>query len=328
MKPSPHRTAAVVLGATGLALLGCSSSALTGEAGLSSGGRGGRLAYRPCDPANHAGGFAVQLIAARPEDDPPTPASAVLTGKVLDRADPRELWRSLASEAGCRVAELPPLICNPSCPATQICETENRCTPEPARQEVGEVTLTGLPGPVKPILKSYHASFPAGIYPPYAADAEVRLMVLGGPYGPFSLAGRGIPPLSFMARDLRLVTDQPLALSWDAPAPEGSARIEIALDIAHHGNIGARIDCDVADSGSHAVPGALITRLIALGTAGFPTVTLTRRTVDSTSIAPGCVQLAIASSVEQPLEVDGVISCNEDRPCPGGRPCGRDLKCR
>jgi hypothetical protein len=289
----------------------------------------GAFAYRPCDRANRVGGFAVQLVAEKTEDTPPTPAFAAVTGAVRDRIDPRELWQQVQMDGACKVVDLPTLTCTPACAGTQICAGNNRCVPEPSAQDVGAVTVTGLPAPLQPAAfnKTYYAPFPAGRYPPFANEAEVKLTTAGGAYPPFSLAGRGITPLAFTQTGLRVANDQPLAISWAAPAQAGSARIEIALDIAHHGGIGARIECDVPDSGSHTIPGALVTRLISFGTAGFPTITLTRRTVDSTTITPGCVEFAVASSVERPVEVEGVISCGEDLPCPAGRTCGADRKC-
>jgi hypothetical protein len=291
---------------------------------------GAAFTHRPCERANRVGGFAVQLVAEKPEDDPPTPAFAAVTGGVRDRIDPREVWQEVQKDGACKVVNLPLLTCTPNCSGAQVCAGANRCVPAPLGQDVGAVSVTGLSSPLMPAAldKGYYAPFPAGRYPPYAAEAEVKLMAAGGAYGPFSLAGRGITPLVFKPSGLRVANDQPLALTWTAPPQPGSARIEVALDIAHHGGIGARVECDLPDTGSYTIPGALITKLISFGTAGFPTITLSRRTVDSTTIAPGCVEFAVASSVERPVEVEGVISCGEDLPCPGGRPCGADLKCR
>ncbi len=102
------------------------------------------------------------------------------------------------------------------------------------------------------------------------------------------------------------------------------------VDIGHHGGIAARIDCHVGDTGSTRIPAALVNMLIGKGTAGFPSVSLTRRTIDSETLATGCVDLAVASSVERVVMVEGVTSCTNvgaGDECPTGQTCGADLKC-
>jgi hypothetical protein len=303
-----------------LALATCSSSEAP---------QGSTAGYKPCDPANRVGGFALQLVAAKPHDEPPTPAFAQAAGKVGDRIDPRDLWQVQSKEGDCSLVTLPNLFCDPRCSGDQVCAGQNKCVPEPVLQDVGAVTVTGLIAPlsVNAVNKNYYAPLPPNPYPPFAADAAIRLSAAGGSYGAFSLAGRGIEPLVFAQSGLNVMRDKPLALTWTA-SKISSTRVAIALDIAHHGGIAARILCDVPDTGSATIAGGLITKLIERGTAGFPTINLTRRTVDSTAITPGCVEFAVSSSVEELVQVEGVTSCREDLPCPGGRTCGADLKCR
>jgi hypothetical protein len=284
----------------------------------------GSSAHEPCDLANRVGGFALSLVGPMP----PIPAVAHFTGKVADRVDSRDLWQSQAREGDCRLVTRSNPFCDPACSGDRFCGSENQCVPEPTLQDVGTVTLSGLSEPVtvKGINGMYYAPLPMM---PFAVGADLRMMAAGGRHGSFSLAGRGIEPLVFESVALHVLRDVPLPLGWTPPAAEpASTRILASLDIAHHGGIAARLECDFADTGSGTIPARLITKLIERGIAGFPTINLTRRTVDSTALAAGCVELVVASWVERGVQVENVVSCVEDRQCPAGQSCGRDLKCR
>jgi hypothetical protein len=284
------------------------------------------LAYKPCNPGAVVGRFSLLIQPPMPD----APGFAQVTGGVHDRVDPHEAWQDLSRDGGCKVITLPPFVCSPPCAGgNPVCAGQDRCVPEPVLQDLGPVTMTGLPSPLVALSatsKSYYAPFP-GPYPPFPPEAEIRLAVAGGPYGAFSLAGRGIEPLRFPEARMEVIRNRPLSVSW-APGQPGSARILVVLDIAHHGGIGARVECDVADTGSVTIAGTLINALIEQGTAGCPSISVTRRTVDSTTIAPGCVEFAVASDVQQPVEVEGVISCCDNSTCPAGLSCQTDLTCR
>jgi len=117
-----------------------------------------------------------------------------------------------------------------------------------------------------------------------------------------------------------------------APAQPGGTRILASLDIAHHGGVAARIECDFADDGSAEIPATLIDQLIERGTAGYPELTLTRRTVDSTTIAPGCVEFQVASVIAREVTLclsagNCIVSCVQGAACPSGEPCPANLKC-
>ncbi|HWO13004.1 MAG TPA: hypothetical protein VNN80_26070, partial [Polyangiaceae bacterium] len=68
-------------------------------------------------------------------------------------------------------------------------------------------------------------------------------------------------------------------------------------------------------------PARLIDALSALGRSGFPTITLTRRTATSTSMALGCVQMLVTSEVTAGVAVAGLTSCNTSDMCPEGQTC-------
>jgi hypothetical protein len=312
---------------------GGSGGAPSGSGG-SGGNPGGLLPYKPCQPGSRVGGFAVQLMPAMADASPPAAAYTQVNGGVLDRVDPTTLWQTTDSDGDCKLVVGSSPACNPACGTGQVCGGQNQCSPEPVSRSVGTVVITGLSAPVSlmPLASYkvvYYAALPASAkYPPFSPGDPVALSADGGAVGAFELGGRGIEPLVFPGTGLSISAGQPLAINWTAPAPGGSSRVLIALDIAHHGGVAARVECDVADTGSATIPASLLDKLVARGTAGFPTVSLTRRTLDSTSIAPGCVDFAVASTVERDVQVAGVQSCNDSKPCPSGRTCGADQKCK
>jgi len=102
----------------------------------------------------------------------------------------------------------------------------------------------------------------------------------------------------------------------------------VKLDISHHGGSKGMIECDTDDDGALDIPSELVTSLLDLGAAGYPTIIVTRHSDGSTRIAPGFVHLSAASSVEKAVGVPGLSSCNEDTDCLMGKTCQSDLSCK
>ncbi|HEY3668695.1 MAG TPA: hypothetical protein VGL19_22010, partial [Polyangiaceae bacterium] len=75
------------------------------------------------------------------------------------------------------------------------------------------------------------------------------------------------------------------------------------------------------------IPATLVTSLIELGVAGFPSVSLARTSSGSAAIAPGQVTLQVVSEVTRVLVVAGVQSCMADTDCPSGKTCQQDETC-
>jgi hypothetical protein len=280
------------------------------------------------------GGFVVDL-----KRNPGSTPFTAISGGVKGGVDPNAIWEETAKDGDCRLMAGRMLVCTTPCPGGKVCAGSNMCIDEPLTQDTGTLTITGLAGSM-PLTwisgQGYYASLTS--YPPAAPEADIALKTSGGKLPPVSLAGRGIEPLQFGGTGLKVARNQPLAVSWTAPAKNKSTRVRIKLDIAHHGGIAARIDCDVADSGSTTISAALVTKLMDRGLAGFPTISLTRLTADSTSGGPGCVDFAVASEESRDIEVEGVVSCTQDGPCspgdtgcktcPTGMTCGKDLRCK
>jgi hypothetical protein len=304
------------------------AAAGTGGSGGSGGGGGtaAALTYKPCDQAMRAGTFTIDL--KRNEGSQPFTA---FQGGVKNGIDPERVWQQLAQEGDCRLLVGRMLVCNTPCTGGKICAGSNMCVDEPTTQDTGTATISGL-GAAKTFMflpgQGYYGTWPLETpFPPFAQEVEIKLQTTAGKYGALSLAGRGITPLEFAGTGLNVARNQPLPVTWTPPARPGSARIHLGLDIAHHGGISARIECDVADTGSTTISASLVNQLMDRGLAGWPTLALTRQTADSVNVASGCVEFQVASSQERPVQVEGVTSCNDDRPCPGGKVCPANSRC-
>jgi hypothetical protein len=337
--PKVKRNHSLLAGAALLALLGASACSSGGSAGT--GGVGGgapaaggagvpsALVYKPCPVATDIGGFAMTLGS-------PTIATQV-NGKVKDAVAPGDVTQVLAQsdDGACQIMIGPELTCGTDCANGTTCGSAGTCVHTPVAVSVGKVTLSGL-GSAASIgdqtTTSYYTSIPKTSFPPYVVGNALGLTTAGGVYTPLSLSVRGIAPLDVPDQALVVAMDQPLTVTWTPVADAaGAGRISITMDIAHHGGIAAQLICDWPDTGTGTVPGTLITKLLARGTAGFPIMTIARESVDSAVVEAGCVEYKVLSSVEKMLMVEGITSCSSSSvpplPCPDGSTCGSDMKC-
>jgi hypothetical protein len=188
---------------------------------------------------------------------------------------------------------------------------------------VGNVTITGLTQELVLMPSGLRRYSPVSAlpYPPYAVGAAIELVTEGGDYASFTLHGRGAPLLEVAEDEIVVESGRPVPLAWTAAGSDDAVRVFIEVDIAHHGGVAARIECDVEDDGAFEIPTDLVTQLVARGVAGFPTITLTRRSLDSTTIDPGCVELELGARVIREVTIPGVTSCSREQPCPAGQTC-------
>ena len=313
----------------------CSSDATSPSASGGAGGSNGGSSGSPAtgganagDPNAIVGTFIVELEAATATDA----AYTAVSGKVYDGATPATVvWDSLGSGAGCELQKQHAPFCSTACVSGTVCIDGDVCAPYPTAQDLGPVLVKGLGTSditMKAIANSYQLPGDVTLpYPPASEGAAFSVNVAGGAFGAFSVQSKMVVPL-LASGTLTLESDKPLQLSWQAPGDPSLSRMQIKVDIAHHGGGTGKIECDVADTGSLEIPAALVTGLIDLGVAGFPTVTLSRIATGSTAIAPGKVTLQALSSVPLELVVPGVQSCHEDAECPAGKACRKeDLTC-
>ena len=242
-------------------------------------------------------------------------------GRVYDAPMPPQLgWDVADSAQGCelRIPVVP--FCEPRCGTSAVCTQEQGCVAYPAAQNLGTVTMTGLSASsieMKPISGSYQ--LPADIelpHPPTEEGARIDLQSGGGDLDPFTIQGSGIAPLELLGPEA-FPLDGTAPLAAEPPSGSAASRIQVKIDISHHGGLKGVIECDLEDSGQAEIDASLIEQLIGLGTAGFPTINVTRALSGGINLEAGLVL----------LEVPGVVSCNEPEECGTGQTCASSRTC-
>lgn len=292
------------------------------EAGATDASAGDSAPDASAVPVN--GAFVAELKA------PPPPASPFtnLWGKVYDGPTPAMWsWETLEQAAGCRVVEPQAPFCDPPCAGGQVCLPSNRCAAHATAQDLGPLTVSGLPaGDVRMEAVGGNYTAPTLPSPPAPEGTELRISSAGGPYGVFTVRSKSIAPLTVTSGMLVLESGKPLQLDWQA-AQADVARVAVTVDISHHGGVKGLIECDVPDSGSLQIPAPLVTRLVGLGVAGFPQVSVKRIVVGSTPVGAGKISFEVSSEVIRDLTIPGITSCLDDGDCPVGKKCQGDKTC-
>lgn len=227
-------------------------------------------------------------------------------------------------QSGCQL--LTPVTCAPTCGVSDYCSNGKQCVPKPAPIGVGTLKVEGLSGmslTLDPSPPMYNYSGPTlQPFPPCAEGTDVTVQS-----DKFTAGIKCITALVLTSQvPIPVHTGQPMHLTWTPPGQAGISRIQIALEIAHHGGYRGQIDCDVPDTGSFDIPAPLVTGLVNLGLAGYPSVSVARVSSKTPPGEPGA-KLSMPARVE--VEVDtGVISCGggTSPPCPTGMSCDEAFK--
>ena len=327
----------------GLLAMGCSSgnngdtsSSSTGESSSSSGGTsdGGTG-----DPNTLVGSFQVKLIAPIPAtpSSPEVPGSTAVLGKIYDGPTPSAIiWELAMQEGACTLSTPRVPFCSTPCGGSAACVDDDKCQDYPLAHSAGTVTAKGLHPQaggdtfaMNPIVNAYQA--PGDVKLPYPAFSEgeaISFSAAGDYYQAFTVASVGIAPLVFGTQTITVESGKPIPLTWTVPTKTGNSRIYVKLDISHHGGTKGMIECDADDSGSLEISANLVTKLVELGVAGFPTIIVNRKATGSTTISQGRVDLVVTSSIEQAVEIPGLNSCTANEDCPMGQTCQSDLTCK
>ncbi|MDF3069905.1 MAG: hypothetical protein K0R38_5506 [Polyangiaceae bacterium] len=259
-----------------------------------------------------------------------------VVGQVADGPVPENLvWTEKAKEGDCRLETPKPPFCEEACGA-DVCGADGKCHPYPKGHSVGAVALTGVKlesGGAEIALKEIAASYqpPAGTvlaYPPFGAEDVIEIHAAGADYPAFDLSTTGVNPIILETTDFALSPDKPFVLEWDEAPDAKSSLMHVKIDLSHHGGVKGLIECDAADTGSLTISKEMIAELIGLGVAGFPSVVMTRISVDTHQLEHGKVQLEVSALVERYLTTPGVDSCTTAEDCPDGKTCASDATCQ
>ncbi|ATB27872.1 hypothetical protein [Melittangium boletus] len=279
------------------------------------------LTYKPCDASVRLGQFTVENLDGY----------TAVQGRVLNGVVPSTVRNVEAQEGQCRLLRGRALFCNPACGSSQTCGENGVCIPYPTSQNVGTVNVAGLKVPLSMTPNSarfYSSSSTSMPFPGFDTGASIQLSASGADLPAFTLLGQGVDALTVAASDIVIEKGKPVPLSWTPSTSASPARISILLDLAHHGGIAASVECDgIEDTGSFSLPAGLVSKLIDVGVAGFPKITLSRRTADSAELTSGCVDLLVQSQVSREVVIPGLVSCSTDEDCPTGQTCQADLTC-
>ncbi|MFA6033525.1 MAG: hypothetical protein WC889_11555, partial [Myxococcota bacterium] len=276
------------------------------------------------------GAFQVTMIPAEGS----TPGYTSLVGKVYDGPTPSQLvWEVSSTEGGCKLLKPRVPFCSAGC-GSAVCVEDDVCQAYPTAQNLGTIKVKGLLNTagetefsVDPIAKTYQKTDLQ--YPAFAEGGDVSITVSDSAFSTgFVLKSRGVSQLTLASGTLSLEKDTALALNWTAPGTADISKIHVKLDISHHGGTKGKIECDVADNGTLVLPAGMITELLGLGYAGFPSIVVTRSAAGSAVISAGKVEIVVSSGVESQVKIQGLISCNDDEDCPEGETCQDDLTCK
>lgn len=303
---------------------GTSASGSGTSAGTSSSGSGNTGSS---DPDQIVGSFVVQLKVDR--------EMTAVVGKVSDGPVPANLvWTEKKKDGECRLETPKTPFCEEAC-GVDVCAGDGQCRPYPTGHSVGAVTLKGVKvsgGATETPLREIAASYqPAAAtlfeYPSFGAADTIEVTAEGDYYAGFSLSAPGVNPIDLKTTDFALSPEQDFVLEWD-PAPSGAtSQMHVKVDLSHHGGVKGLIYCDAPDTGSLTISKAMIAELIGLGVAGFPSVVLTRSSVDTAQLDHGKVELEVSALVERYLTVPGVESCTADEECAEGQTCSDAYIC-
>lgn len=292
----------------------------TGGAGGATGGTGGAAGSGGALPPLYKG-FTFEIV----EETSGVMPFTRFAGAVFDAPYPPSFPLTLDTTDGDCKLYVPT---NPSCPAGcsgGICLEDDLCSPFPTEASAGTLTVTGLDGGefmVSPVTTRFVYQAPSALpNPPCTEGGDVSVTGTG-----FGITTKCIKPLTLTSTvPIPVMTGEPVALAWEPPGQEGISRINVKLDIAHHGGRRGEIQCDVADTGSFSIPAALVTKLVALGLAGFPTIGVKRITTATSTEQPG-LSLVMASPLERAVDT-GVQSCLETTDCDDGETCTEAKLC-
>lgn len=247
-----------------------------------------------------------------------------IDGAVADGVVPTAVLEELLSDGDCKVLRRNNPYCDPACDPGTTCDFDGTCVEYPANQDLGTVSVSGLSKAV-----SMEAVFPGNTYydtslphPACTAPDVLTLSMPGGTYGPAELHALCPEPYDVTGNLWVIDPSADLVVSWPVPTTS-VVRTEMALSLSidQHGVSPSVLRCVFADDGEGTVSAAALAELVSVGVTGFPTGTLTRRTVDSAPAGAGCMEFTAEATRTVEVDVVGYTPCVSDEDCPDGQTC-------
>lgn len=256
---------------------------------------------------------------------------SLVDGSIAEGVVPITVLEQIVVEGDCVLLRRNNPFCNPPCSGTETCDFDGQCIPFPENQDIGTVTVGGLlqdviMTPIQPGNSYFDTSLP---HPAWNEGDLIELRTGGGAFDRIELHGIGVQELTLPTSDPLVVVDgEPLDVVWNPPVGTVRSHVHLQLNIDQHGNTPTQVFCEFDDDGAGQVPASAITELVRFGVTGFPNATLTRRTVDSTTLSGGgCAEFRVASPKNPDVRVEGFIPCPLTGPdtCPPPLTCNRVL---
>ncbi|MFO0589339.1 MAG: hypothetical protein U0441_17510 [Polyangiaceae bacterium] len=243
---------------------------------------------------------------------------SVVSGEVLTGVVPSKIKFEVGKEGDCTLWQRKNPFCNPACGASEACGQDGKCVPFPVPEDAGPVTIDGLTKKVAMVYPNY---FDTTVdHPAFQPGAFITLGAEGAAFPKFTLYGRGFKPMEIPATKYTLKKGEPLDVTWTKD-DQAVATVSVRINVDQHGNSPVELVCELADTGSIAIPSTLIDKLIDFGVTGFPSIHISRHTVDSVNPGGGCVEFEVYSHRLGDLEVADHLPCDPSHPCPVGYTC-------
>jgi hypothetical protein len=264
----------------------------------------------PCPSAERIGGF----IVGHEE------FYAQVSGEVAAGVIPLTVLQEVETLGDCRLMRKENPFCETPCQAGELCDHDGTCVEYPANKSVGTVTVSGLKDGDVVMEPKSATYFDTNVSMPlFEPSAPIHLVASGDELPGFELDAFGVPDLELPSSVITMTSGSPLDIIWSEKP--GNWKLYFSLNIDQHGSSPATLFCEVPDTGSYQVPAQFVDAILSMGVSGFATAHFYRRTVDSVTLEPGCVELTVSSYVYGKLDVDGHTACKVDPDCPEGEVC-------